>query len=279
MKDRADSEDVSPTAYATGYFWYRHGLSHEGLLIPEGERADRGFRALLGIMRMFGVHFDALMLARHVGIDTLLARHVDAGRVTTVIELAAGLSPRGWRFCKRYSKLTYIETDLAHMAKLKRRLLDQAKLGSPNHRVETVDVMKDAGPGSLATLAASIEAREGVAIITEGLMSYLDPPAAQDTWQRIAQELKRFEHGVYLSDSYVKTDRYGLAGKFFRAFIQRVVRGRMHLHFDSVSHANKILKAAGFAKAMLHRPDSIPETKKYSVERGGNRVRILEALV
>ena len=95
MKERADSERVSPTAYATGYFWYRHGLSHPGLLIPEGRKMDRRFRLLMGLVKaVSGVSIEALMLARHKGIDALLARHVESGRVTQVVELAAGLSRR-----------------------------------------------------------------------------------------------------------------------------------------------------------------------------------------
>lgn len=279
MKARADSEKVSPTAYATGFFWYRHGLSHPGLLVPEGERHDRGFQLLIALLRGFGVHFDALMLARHVGIDTLLARRIEAGEVTQVVELAAGLSPRGWRFCKRYPQLNYLETDLPHMAQMKRRLLDEAKLGSARHRVATVNVLKDEGPDSLAALAASLDSKGGVAIITEGLMGYLDPPAARAVWTRIASALKRFPHGVYFSDSYIKTDRYGIAGKVFRGIIQRVVGGKMHIHFATAAEADRILREAGFASVTLHRPDAIPQTQQYAVKRGGNRVRILEALV
>lgn len=279
MKIRAESQNVSPTAYATGYFWHRHGLSHPGLLIPEGKRYDLGFQLLIGSMKTAGVHFDALMLARHIGIDTLLARRIESGEVTQVIELAAGLSPRGWRFCKRFPKLSYVETDLPHMAQMKRRLLDEAKLGSANHRVETVDVLRDDGAGSLAGLAASMDAKAGVAIITEGLISYLDPSTAQGVWRRIAVALKRFSHGAYYSDSYVKSDRYGLAGRYFRGIVQRVVGGKMHMHFETPADADRILRAAGFSAVTLHRPDSIPQTQVYAARRGGNRVRILEALV
>lgn len=280
MRTRADSESVSPTAHATGYFWHRHGLSHPGLLMPEGRRIDLGFRLLIASLKAVGVHFDALMLARHVGIDTVLARHIESGKVTRVIELAAGFSPRGWRFCKRFPQLTYIETDLPHMAAMKRRLLDDAGLGSKNHRVEAVNVLLDEGPESLAQLAGALDpAGGGLAVITEGLISYLDPDAAAGMWARIARALKRFPAGVYLSDSYVKADRYGLAGSYFRGIVQRVVGGRMYLHFDTLRHAGQVLKGAGFARATLHAPDSLPQTRKYSVRRGGNRVRILEAVV
>ena len=92
----APSSSISPTAYATGDFWYRHGLSTAALSTPQGRRLDRGFRLLnSGIKLASGVSIDALMLARHKGIDAVLARHIESGRVTQIIELAAGLSPRG----------------------------------------------------------------------------------------------------------------------------------------------------------------------------------------
>lgn len=281
MKERADSEKVSPTAYATGYFWYRHGLSHPGFLIPEGRRMDRRFRLLMGLVKaVSGVSIEALMLARHKGIDALLARHIESGKVTQVIELAAGLSPRGWRFMQRYpDRLHYIETDLPHMAELKGRQLARIKQESPRHRVMPVNALIDAGPGSLDELAQSLDPKGGVAVITEGLMSYLDPASAQGVWRRIAATLKRFPHGVYLSDSYVRSDRYGVGGQVFRGVIQRYVRGRMHIHFETASDADTQLRAAGFAQVTMHEPGTIPETRELAARRGGNRVRILEALV
>jgi len=280
MKERADSEKVSPTAFATGYFWYRHGLSHPGLLIPEGKRMDRRFRVLMGLVKLVsGVSIKALMLARHKGIDAVLTRHIESGKVTQVVELAAGLSPRGWRFMQRYpGRLSYIETDLPHMAELKRGLLARAGLDSPGHLVVPVNALVDGGPGSLAELAQSLDPKGGVAIITEGLMSYLDPGSAQGVWRRIAATLKRFPHGVYLSDSYVRSDRYGFGGAVFRGFIQRAVRGKMHVHFETPAEAEATLKAAGFARATMHEPSAIAETREFAARRGGNRVRILEAL-
>src|ERR1051325_1938852 len=155
MKKRAESENVSPTAFATGHFWYRHGLSHEGLLIPEGKRADRGFRWLIRLVRAIsGVDIEAMMLARHRGLDAMLSREIEAGRVSQVNELAAGLSPRGWRITQKYgARVHYIETDLPRMAALKHRLLGAAKLYGPKHRVTTVNALIDKGAESLETLA------------------------------------------------------------------------------------------------------------------------------
>src|SRR5581483_3386304 len=133
MSERAESENVSPTAYATGAFWYRHGLSHKGLLLPQSARAGRSFRVLRGLVRLLGGgSLTAMMLARHKGIDEVLARAIDAGKVGQVVELAAGLSPRGWRFTQKYGgRIDYIETDLPKMVALKDRLLSQSSLYRP----------------------------------------------------------------------------------------------------------------------------------------------------
>jgi O-methyltransferase involved in polyketide biosynthesis len=280
MKERAESEKVSPTAFATGYFWYRHGLSHAGLVVPEGKKLDRRFGHLIRAVKLVsGMSIEALMLARHKGIDALLARHIDSGKVTQVIELAAGLSPRGWRFTQRYgNRIAYIETDLPHMAKLKREMLDKAGLATPRHRVVSVNALLDRGPGSLHEIAQTLDTKAGVAVITEGLMSYLDPRTAKGVWRRIARTLRRFPTGVYLSDSYVRSDRYGIGGALFRGVIQRFVRGRMHVHFQTPDEASRALKAAGFAGVKLHEPKAIAETKELGMIRGGDRVRILEAV-
>lgn len=280
MKERADSEKVSPTAYATGYFWYRHGLSHPGLVAPDGKRLDRRFGYLIRAVKLVsGMSIEALMLARHKGIDAVLANHVDSGKVTQVIELAAGLSARGWRFTQRYGdRITYIETDLPHMAELKRGMLDKARLATPKHRVVAVNVLLDRGPGSLHEVAQALDRKAGLAIITEGLMSYLDPRTAAGVWRRIARTLRDFPFGVYLSDSYVRSDRYGIGGALFRGVIQRFVRGRMHVHFETPDQAMRLLKKAGFNGITLRQPRDLPETRELGAVRGGDRVRILEAL-
>ena len=279
MKERADSEKVSPTAYATGHFWYRHGLSHAGLLAPESHRMGQRFRMLNALVKaVSGTSVEAMMLARHKGIDALLAQHIDEGRVTQVLEVACGLSPRGWRFMQRYpGRLRYVEADLPHMAGLKQRLLEQAGLLTPGHRVVELDALLDRGPRSLHELAKSLDPAGGLAIVTEGLLSYLDPPTAQALWRRVASTLHAFPFGVYLADAYVRSDRHGFGGALFRGIVQAFVRGRMHLHFETPAHAERLLQAAGFGAATLHEPRAIAATRELAAIPGGNRVRVLEA--
>ena len=65
-----------------------------------------------------GPSLESYLLARHRAIDALLTEAVEDHGVSQVIEIAAGMSARGWRFANRYGDaITYVETDLPAMAR------------------------------------------------------------------------------------------------------------------------------------------------------------------
>ena len=71
--------------------------------------------------------------------------------VSQVIEIAAGMSARGWRFANRYGDaITYVEADLPAMAERKRRALARIGSLSDGHRMAEIDARRDEGPRSLA---------------------------------------------------------------------------------------------------------------------------------
>ena len=113
---------ISPTAYYTGAVWTRHGLSHPTLSTARGRLMYRSAQPAMAIAEALGAtRLEDLLLTRHLLIDNLLDEAIERGEVSQVIEVAAGLSPRGWRFAERYGeRLTYIETDLPGMAARKR---------------------------------------------------------------------------------------------------------------------------------------------------------------
>lgn len=275
------SDAISPTAYATGELWQRLGLSHPALSTARGRRLDRVFRVLLGAIERFsGVSMEALMQARHRGIDAQLSAAIDSGQVSQVIEIAAGLSPRGWRFGSRYgAALTYVETDLPAMATLKRELCERAGWLGDHHRVVTLDALADSGPASLAAVAASLDPRRGTAIITEGLVNYFDLPTAQRLWRRIADTLGGFDHGVYLADIYPQPPQQRLEGLYagFGRLLGAFVKGRISPHFSSAPHAVESMMAAGFVEAEVIDPAQLPATRDYARIKGGDRVQILQA--
>lgn len=273
------SENVSPTAYATGHMWYRLGLSHPGLSTFKGRALDRAFGLVAQpIKHMTGVAFDDLMLARHRGIDAQLDAAIGEGRVTQVIELAAGLSPRGWRYRQQYGDaIRYVETDLPHMVAEKQRLLERAGLAHASEHLRVVNVLDQHGPQSLMQLAQSLDTRQGLAIITEGLMNYLSPEQAKHVWCDIAHVLGQFSAGLYLSDFYLRGENRGMLMSMFSGALQSFVRGRIHVHFESVPQAIDALRHNGFAQIDVHAPSDLPALADLAGARGAQRVRILEA--
>jgi O-methyltransferase involved in polyketide biosynthesis len=260
----ASSDAVSPTAHYTGQVWWRNGMSHPFLATVEGRVL---FGALEPVMRTSGLlggpTLEPYLVARHRAIDSRLRHAIEHRGVTQVVEVAAGMSPRGWRFAGEYGdRLTYVEADLPAMAARKRAALARIGSLSERHRVVELDALRDGGPGSLDAVLADLVPSGGLAVIAEGLLGYLPLAAVEDLWARIARALAPFATGVYLSDLPLGSDA-GPAVRAFRLALSAFVRGRVHLHFDGAPEAEARLHAAGFVHA--------------TVTDVGERAHILEA--
>jgi len=269
------SETISPTAHYTGYVWARNGLSHPELATTEGRILFESLRPMMIVSGLVGgASLEPYLLARHRAIDALLERAIEEHGVSQVVEVASGLSPRGWRFMNRYGdRLTYVEADLPDMAERKRAALERIGSLSESHRVQALDALRDDGPGSLAELATELDPAQGLAIITEGLLGYLDTESVLGIWARFARTLHGFAGGRYISDLHLG-DVQTAAIRAFRVLLSAFVRGRVHLHFSSAAEAEAALCAAGFDSAEVRRAsDLVPDSQG----PGSGLVHILEA--
>jgi O-methyltransferase involved in polyketide biosynthesis len=268
---------VGPTALYTGYVWSRNGLSHPELTTREGRILFDSLQpTMLASRALGGSTLEAYLLARHRAIDALLERAIERDGVTQVIEVAAGLSPRGWRFARRYGeRLVYVEADLPEMAARKRDALGRMGSLSERHRVDEVDALReDDGPGSLGSVVAELDPGQGLAIITEGLLGYLPPDAVAGMWRRFARALGRFETGRYISDVHLGGAQTAQV-RAFRVLLSAFVRGRVYLHFAGAAEAEAALGAAGFARAEVRRAaDVVVEAPG---DAGARLAHILEA--
>jgi O-methyltransferase involved in polyketide biosynthesis len=193
------------------------------------------------------------LLARHRAIDALLERAIEERGVTQVIEVAAGMSGRGLRFVRRYhDRLTYLEADLPGMAERKRQTLERLGALSDQHRVRALDALRESGPESLPQLAGDLDRATGLAIVTEGLLGYLEHRTVKDLWRRFAVALDPFAYGAYISDIHIG-ELQDLRVKAFRLMLSAFVRGRVHLHFGDEHEVISALRAAGFASTAIHR--------------------------
>jgi O-methyltransferase involved in polyketide biosynthesis len=265
----SSSEAISPTAHYTGYVWARNGLSHPELVTREGRLMYESLRPVMTISRALGgATLEGYLLARHRAIDVLLERAVKRGDITQVIEVAAGLSPRGWRFTERYGeRLTYIEADLPGMAARKRSALQRIGSLSERHRVSEVDALRDDGPDSIAALAAPLDRQHGLAIITEGLLGYLSRDAVEGIWRRFAATLNTFAGDRYISDLHLGAVQQ-VQVRAFRKLLSVFVRGPVNLHFYGADEAVAELHAAGFPAAELHRATEVTNQRRGSGDRG-----------
>ncbi len=269
---------IGPTAHYTGYVWARNGLSHPELTTAEGRVLFEALQPMMIVSRAAGgATLEAYLLARHRAIDALLEHAIERSEVTQVIEVACGLSPRGWRFAKRYGDcLDYVEADLPEMAARKRAALERMGSLGDHHRVREIDARRDDdGPGSLAAIAAELDPSRGLAIITEGLLGYLSTDAVAGLWRRFARTLDGFGGGRYISDLH-------LGGavtpqvRAFRVLLSAFVRGRVYLHFTDAREAEEALVAAGFRAARVSPAADVAGDDR---GRGGRLANILEASI
>ena len=210
-----------------------------------------------------------------------MTQAIESKRVGQVVEIAAGLSPRGLRFMSRYagSDLVYVEGDLPDMAARKLRLLDESDLRHPNHHVAAVDALIDDGAGSLTEICrAHLDPDVGTAFITEGLVNYFDEATTRAMWQRFARLLGEYPAGVYLSDIHLAGETNRLrAARVFKTVLEIFARGEVHLAFDTADDATTALTGAGFDDVVLHRPQDFETLLDLPALRGDSLVRIVEA--
>jgi O-methyltransferase involved in polyketide biosynthesis len=225
-----------------------------------------------------GPTLHGLLLARHRIIDSVLTDLIERGEIGQVVEVACGMSPRGWRFAQRFGdRLAYIEADLPPMARRKRAALERMGVLGEHHRVVDVDLLRDGGPGSLDALAEGLDPSRGLAIVTEGLLTYFDDPTVDLMWARIATALGRFPRGVYLADLRLAAGDRGIAERAFDVVLSRFVRGEVHAYRGAEADAQAALRRAGFAEARLHRGDDHPAAAEVRRDPGASVVRIVEA--
>jgi O-methyltransferase involved in polyketide biosynthesis len=277
----ADPGAISPTAHYTGETWVRNDLSHPELATWQGRVLHGALAPTMAVSRAFGgPTLEGLLLARHRIIDSILAERIESGAVSQVVEAASGMSPRGWRFSRRFGKrLTYVEADLPPMAARKREAL--GRIGSLNdrHRVADLDVLREGGPGSLEALIEPLDPSAGLAIVTEGLLTYLDDATVNGLWARIASLLSSFPHGVYLSDLRLSAAGRGIPERAFDVVLGAFVRGRVHAYRGDEAEAEAALRRAGFGDVRLHLPDEHPAAAEVRDDPGAMVIRVIEAVV
>lgn len=274
---RLGSARISPTALYTAQVWQENQRS-----VPELQSwASRAlYTALWPAMRTSqwfgGPTLTDFLLARHDLIDHCLTQAIESGQISHVVEIAAGLSPRGCRYTDRYgSKLTYIEADLPAMAAQKASLLKERLKHSSNHHVLSIDAFQAEGPESLSGILARFKPQGGVAIVTEGLLNYFDKASVLALWRNIATVFAEHADSIYLSDLHFAGHNNDLASQVFAKALGYFVQGRVHLHFQDESELQQAVGQLGLNCEVLD-PRHFKATLPACQARGAGLVRVLK---
>ncbi|MDX6634911.1 MAG: hypothetical protein QOF06_1114 [Solirubrobacterales bacterium] len=278
MTESEGSASISPTAHYTGQTWVQNGLSHPQLATWQGRVLHRGFGLPLAVSKTLGgPTLDGPLLARHRIIDSRLDDLMHSG-ISQVVEVACGMSPRGWRFTEQCGeRLTYVEADLPGMAQRKRDALTRMDSLTDRHRVVDLDVLQVGGPGSLEALVETLDPAEGLVIITEGLLTYLEDDSVDALWARLATALGRFDKGVYLSDLRFARGDQGLLERTFDVVLGTFVRGQVYTYRGDEATAEATLRSAGFAEVQLHRGDEHPAAADARSDPAASAICVIEA--
>jgi O-methyltransferase involved in polyketide biosynthesis len=270
MLGSRSSDAISPTAHYTGYIWARNGLSHPELETAEGRLLFEAVRPAMIFSSAVGSGtLEAYLMARHIAIDNVLTQAIEERRISQVLEIACGMSPRGWRFSERYGdRLTYIEADLPAMAARKRQALERMGSLSDHHRVIDLDVLAN---GAIARAVAGLDRSAGLAVITEGLLGYLPTDAVEEIWRRLAAVMSEFEANRYFAELHLSSIQTPVI-RAFRLVLSAFVRGRVYLHYATEAEAERALTAAGFTDV------SIELATDLAPERGGSGSRLVHII-
>lgn len=245
----AGNQRIAPTAHFTAQMWLRAGFPNAGAFDTLTGRAIWG--AVTAYVKTVGrlspppvrYHNDYLVI-RHTVYEERL-RELDP---TYVLEVGAGLSPRGLTFAEARPDLRYVEVDLPNMAAAKRAALGARALPA-NYHLGPADLL---GTDFAASLPAAPRAGDRIVIITEGVCDYLDMAEKETAWRNLAGFLRDAGGGVYLSEVHARDrfDRYPRGARLYTTLLGALVgasfRDRL---FPTLADAEAMLRTCGFDHA------------------------------
>jgi O-methyltransferase involved in polyketide biosynthesis len=242
---------ISFTAHYTGYIWFQEGISHPALASKKGRRLAKLVSPLETLAELtIGDSMRTTLRQRHGLIDRQLDRFLAAHPDAQVLEIATGLSPRGWRYRQKNPNLVYVEADLPDMADAKRRAL--AQFETPTPRIEGVDLFSV----DFQALLATFDHSKPLIIISEGLVNYFTKDMLHALWSQLATGLKQFSVGAYVTDIYPEpvTRKLGQLIWHSSKLLRIMSKSAFAFHFIAPKEAVSAMAAAGFAHTQVFQP-------------------------
>jgi O-methyltransferase involved in polyketide biosynthesis len=197
-------EKISPTAKFVAYLRTFTDIPFAKEM-AEQSGAERIYQELAGESKESLIRFSPYWEARYKVTNRII---MERG-ITQVLEVAAGLSPRGIAMTEN-SEMVYVVTDLPQILDQEKAIAEAilSRLNSPrsNLHFETANALDHE---SLSRALSIFRPERPVAIITEGLLPYFNREEKTVLANNIHELLSRYR-GVWIA-SDVYTEQYGEA--------------------------------------------------------------------
>ena len=242
---------ISFTAHYTGYIWYRMGISHAVFATSKGKILATVLHPLESwAEKCVGGSMRSTLKQRHRMIDQHLTQLIEQHPDLQVLEIASGLSPRGWNFRQKFPTIEYRELDLPDMARIKTQALQQLDPHSP--AVLSVDLFST----DFKQAFDVFDPARPLVLISEGLINYFDAVMLLQLLQAICVYGQGFKELHYLTDIYPEPVKNKLAKLIWSSskLLKWISRSAFGFHFTQPQQAQDFFKQAGFEKVSVVQP-------------------------
>ena len=183
-------------------------------------------------------HYASFFEARFRAVNRLLEEKC----ATQVLELAAGLSPRGMEFAKR--DVVYVEADLAESIALKREVVI-AILGSVPEGLHlcAASVIDRA---QLLACCSPFVAERPVAVTTEGLLRYLTFEEKTHLAANVREILRRYGGWWITPDIHLRSWAQRQSETYHQSELETLGRSLDSNYFADLDHAQRFFEDSGF---------------------------------
>ena len=242
---------ISFTAHYTGYIWYQMGISHPALATTKGKTLAALVHPIESWAEKYvGGSMRTTLKQRHTMLDTPLEHLIQQYPNLQVLEIACGLSPRGWWFRQHHPDICYRELDLPDMAATKQAALQQIEPHVDD--VLSVDLFTEA----FANVFKVFDPKRPLVIISEGLINYFEKPLLQQLIQAIAIYGRDFKELHYLTDLYPEPTQNKLATIIWNSsrLLKLMSRSAFSFHFKTPAEVENFFHEAGFKQVEVLQP-------------------------
>jgi len=214
----------------------REKLTSHGVSFAFTNFLARGFKGI-GLIHSF-------LEGRYLAVNSTLKKLKNP----YVLELAAGVTPRGLEFADENKY--YIESDLADLVKIKKKILQ--KLNRDKVNIIPLNVLNKKDLMNVGEIYRKSKSKKPLAVIHSGLWTYLDKEEQAVMSENIKSLLKKYSpKGYWVSlDFRPKSLQKNLFFRFFRRGISKKT-GRQPTRFSSQKELVEYMNKKGFSVKII----------------------------